>query len=952
MKKRLPILTIALLISCFSAAYGQGWEREYDTENFNNIRALPNGHFAFNSWNEVYIADGLGNILRTTSTDFPEITEGGISARNLLLMNDGSVTGWSYNNTLSDDTEPDKAFIYNLDPGTGQFRWSTLTPLPATTNSYYSAGRLLSFGDTCYYFLANLNNKPTGTSRPALIKLDSLGNILWYQHYLNPYTSDNNGTAFNFSIHPDGGLVILVNDEFLSYYLLRVAMDGAPISTTRLDFSGVGGAGNISANTIIPQPDGSYLLSGRYFSENRGVVYRAEANGLVSWITELGGGPSSPGIKQQPDGTVLALANRFQNGSAIVMNALTADGDILWWNEYPHPFYQQGADFDFTPDGGFIIAGEIREYGQPVGQADIRGYLLKIGARGQLYNSQVEGYVFEDIDEDCSQLPEMPLKGWLVALEGADTLYALTDSLGRYARRLNPGGYQPRVYPPSNYWGLCPPPQVLIVPDFDTLSLNFPVQTAIACPNLQVDISAPFLRRCFDATYTVYYCNTGTVPAPDAYIEVELDAYLTFNSATLPVSNQQGDTYTFQLGDIDVGECGSFQIQATVDCDDTVLGQTHCTTAHIYPDSICNPPMNWSGASVEVGGACQGDSVRFFIQNVGTAPTSVPLDYLVIEDQVILRQGLFNLAPNAIENITLPATGATLRLEAEQEPFHPGNSMPTITIEGCGNPTDDISLGFTTQYWEDDGDDFISIDCQENIGSYDPNDKRANPKGFGAGQFIEPNTDIEYHIRFQNTGSDTAFTVRIMDQLAEALDITTVRPGASSHPYSFNIRPGRWLEFRFDNILLPDSDTNEPASHGFVKFRVAQLPGLPDSTTIQNRAAIYFDFNEPVITYPYQHIVMRDFLPAILQPDPEGQSTTRIYPNPFDESCTIELENVKEEQPVRMEIFDSLGRLVRRDQYSGPSFTFQRKKLPRGIYFYQVGPADSGRASKGKLIIQ
>ena len=44
------------------------------------------------------------------------------------------------------------------------------------------------------------------------------------------------------------------------------------------------------------------------------------------------------------------------------------------------------------------------------------------------------------------------------------------------------------------------------------------------------------------------------------------------------------------------------------------------------------------------------------------------------------------------------------------------------------------------------------IHCAENIGSYDPNDKSASPTGFGVDHIIRENTDIEYKIRFQNTG--------------------------------------------------------------------------------------------------------------------------------------------------------------------------------------------------------
>ena len=56
------------------------------------------------------------------------------------------------------------------------------------------------------------------------------------------------------------------------------------------------------------------------------------------------------------------------------------------------------------------------------------------------------------------------------------------------------------------------------------------------------------------------------------------------------------------------------------------------------------------------------------------------------------------------------------------------------------------------------------------------------------------------------------------------------------------------LTFTFDNILLPDSTSNEPGSHGFVQFSVQPKAGLVPKTRIDNFSDIYFDYNEPVRT--------------------------------------------------------------------------------------------------------
>ena len=134
-------------------------------------------------------------------------------------------------------------------------------------------------------------------------------------------------------------------------------------------------------------------------------------------------------------------------------------------------------------------------------------------------------------------------------------------------------------------------------------------------------------------------------------------------------------------------------------------------------------------------------------------------------------------------------------------------------------------------------------------GSYDPNEKLVTPQGV-----IFRSDTLRYQINFQNVGTDTAFNIVVRDTLGSNLDITTIESGASIHPYMFNIA-GRELSWTFANINLPDSTTSEPKSHGFVSFRVRPISDALLGTDIQNRAAIYFDFNPPVITNTVHSII-------------------------------------------------------------------------------------------------
>jgi len=112
--------------------------------------------------------------------------------------------------------------------------------------------------------------------------------------------------------------------------------------------------------------------------------------------------------------------------------------------------------------------------------------------------------------------------------------------------------------------------------------------------------------------------------------------------------------------------------------------------------------------------------------------------------------------------------------------------------------------------------------------SHDPNDKSLMPIGKNAANTILQNDSVLlYTIRFQNTGNDTAFTVVVKDTLSPYLDPATIVPGASSHPYTFDLSGNGILTFRFDNIMLPDSNVNEPTSHGYFNYSIKQKKNNP-----------------------------------------------------------------------------------------------------------------------------
>ncbi len=133
-------------------------------------------------------------------------------------------------------------------------------------------------------------------------------------------------------------------------------------------------------------------------------------------------------------------------------------------------------------------------------------------------------------------------------------------------------------------------------------------------------------------------------------------------------------------------------------------------------------------------------------------------------------------------------------------------------------------------------------------GSMDPNQITVSPIGAGPQHITPPDYRLHYMVEFENTGTDTAFKVIIIDTLPSFLNPNSLLVEMASHNYLVELLSDSILKFTFDNILLPDSNTNTIESKGYITFGIDQDPGLSDGVVITNKAEIYFDFNLPVVT--------------------------------------------------------------------------------------------------------
>jgi uncharacterized repeat protein (TIGR01451 family) len=464
------------------------------------------------------------------------------------------------------------------------------------------------------------------------------------------------------------------------------------------------------------------------------------------------------------------------------------------------------------------------------------------------------GTAYYDINNNCQQDTDEPaIPNALIQVNGGEH-YAYTNNNGNYHIGADVGTYTLSVQVPNALWDtsmVCTNTFSITTENYgDTLYQNFALQANILCSLLSVDIGTAELRPCFSSNYNVQYCNQGTLPEDAAYIDITLPDALTLQTADLPYTQPQAGVYRFEVGDLAIGQCHSFTFTVLVDCGAT-LGTTACVLANINPIPDC-----WSslvdGYQLAVSGDCNGNEVLFTIENLsGDMPDST--QYRIYQDDILSAVGNVKLQSMEQKNISITGNGSLYRLVVKNNSTSIYASDPQALVANCGGNS---QFGaFLLNVSEGDDSPFFERDCQIIIGSYDPNDKQAVPRGIGEQHIVAKNEEIEFKIRFQNTGTADAINIFILDTLdLQNLDFSTLRMGIVSHEYTTELT-GNVLRINFDNIHLPDSTTNEPASHGFVKYHIRTKSNLNGGEIISNTANIYFDYNAPITTNTTQHTI-------------------------------------------------------------------------------------------------
>lgn len=953
MTKHIFTLLLSLAVS-FS--YGQGWERIYSGGGQDEAHAVaitPDGGYilagVYSNVNLQLIKVDVDGFLQWSKFN---LVVGAAQANAIVVTPDSSyvVAGWRGSGSSRD------GFIMKTD-FSGNLLW--MNSIGVTGPDEITDMKMLADGSFVFTG-TDFNN-----SQMRVVRTDASGNLLWSQNF---GLLDFQEFGYGLTIANNGDIVAVgerrKDPNVKDIFVVRLTPSGNLVWENTFsiaqDVDEVG-------RSITAATDGGFVIAG--FAKiqavpQQGLLLKIDGNGstIPVWFqTYPDKAQVLNDVENDGSGGFIVAGRTPEVGGTGVQNEtylarINNQGIKMWENSAGKTGLSEGLAVNISSDGGFVAVGYAATSTSPF-SAQKYSYMVRTDAEGKLFTNYLSGKLYFDGNADCNfDNGETPLKDWLIRVESPDfTRYISTDADGKYFIMVDTGIYNLRVFTPNAYWTTCESNiTVPIFTPYDTIDTEIGIVKLQNAPYNEVDIQTSILKRCTDNTYTVNYCNSGTIPSLNTTVTIEKSSEFAITDASLPYF-QTGDSLIFNIGTLQPGQCGSFTLTAFLDCN-VELGTAHCLRAHITPDTFSGN-FNWDGAIIEARAACEEGRVKLSVANKGTNPNGNTLEYVIIEDLIVLftippsvTSGfIWNLAPNGGDTTVydIEATGKTYRLIAQQTLGYPGMSVPSAAVEGCvTDTTSSASIGYYTMFPDDDAEPFAASDCQEvNDVSFNPTFlKRGHPKGYDEPRYIRPETDLDYLIHFKNTGPNVVETVIVRDTLSPWLDPSSVRAGAASDAYDYQIYGNGIVEFRFNNINLA------PEASGFAKFRVSQMPNLPCGTEILNQAAITYGFGAAEMTNQTLHTVCDSFLVTVSSKEIfQPGADLHVYPNPFTESALFEVTGVKAKE-FTLEIFDSRGRLIFNQQQSASNFRLFRNQMPAGHLYYRLS-ADGKAIASGKLLV-
>lgn len=916
-----PVFCFLFSVVLFTTLRAQGWERLYGPGNAADFLQTPDGGFllagVYNDWQApdkawLQKTDGSGNVEWMRRYNVGDTLEAYAAVQ--LLDGQHIVAAGDY--LLSwQQGQPEHfgAFLHKLDAGGNLLAEVRFNPTPNQNTDYQTADLSVSpAGDILVAVQVG--------NASLLLAFDANLQLLWQ--------TSCPATITQTAILADGS-VLMCGAKNNAMYLAKTNAAGALIWEKTYEPG--------EARMALTD-DGNIILA------KNGKILKVNTSGDLVWSKSGPGGGTPNWITEDQEGNLLVTGFYNANFTFVFLLAKYDPNGNKIWEKSPHQS-MFGASSSAKPlattDGGIAMAGHRNGHSM----------LIRSDAGFDLYRSWIAGSMYHDLDDDCVRDPdEKALKRFYASATDANgTVWSESIRDGQYAFQVPPGTYEvaisKRSLDPEN-WLPCDAQSAVVGAATDTAQIPaVGVKSLVDCPRPQLRAAIPKVRSCKEGRYNLQFYNLGTQKATDVRIEVELAENLDYLGSSMTLISQNGQKLLFDIGDLDIDGEGTATIDVFCACD-AATGDLSCSTFRILPDTCYAVLPDWDHSVVKIDASFDPAQLYFTLQNVGTGDMAQARWYRLRNTCLtVVGAGTFQLGAGESLDLTFPNQAVVYYFEAEPAPNQPYIPGSAWLLSRCQpGPPETSWMNNST------GSPFYDVDCMEVSNSFDPNDIRVTPRGDGPeGAILADESELRYMIRFQNTGNDTAYTVSIRDTLPAWLDALSVVPGPSSHRYTFDLQ-NNTLKFHFAGINLPDSTANREGSQGYVEFTVRMKPKLAPGVRIENRAAIYFDFNAPVITNTALNTIASPILVSVDEA-PAGQPAAlplRVSPNPAVHSAVFRFETAVEGQ---LRLYDAGGRQIRQTPVAGEWLELNCRDMEPGIYFFRILTAE-GETAQGKLVKQ
>jgi uncharacterized repeat protein (TIGR01451 family) len=732
-----------------------------------------------------------------------------------------------------------------------------------------------------------------------IIRTDSIGNIIWTKLY----GGTNDESSYSILEASNGDLVVggftASNDSDITtvthggtdYWFLRVSSNGTVINSATY-----GGSFDEWLNSMCKSPDGGFLLCGWTTSSDFDVtsffggrdywVVKIDSNGVKQWEHSYGasGNDWAASVISINNGYVITGASNSgivtgssYGGTDIYTVAIDTIGNVIWQNQFGGSGNDESYEVIHTMDNGYALIGaSISDDGQIVGNFGIFDFMIcKLDSGGNtLWTKSLGGSALD-----------WPVSA--VEANNGDIIAFGSTASNDYYIHTNYGGW--------DLWMTC------LTNNFNVVSGRY--YTDLNSNNLYDAGDVPNVSKLITDTISHQYAFTDTSGNYLLYLVDTGNYFVNANSLLYHINSPSDYSgYFGTLNNVDTGK----------DFASSPVPGVNDLTVSLSPIGRFRP----------------GFSTSYYIHycNDGTT-TLVPTITFVTDPQLAFDSAA--IVPSSVNSDTIIFSGDTLNPgQCQTFPvwLHVLNSagigdtiISTVNID-AGVP--DTTQSNNSYSWTS----FVS-------GSFDPNDKSVNTPVIYSDQLNNPDY-LDYVIRFQNTGNDTAFTVLVTDMISDKLDINTLDIVSSVFPVSINFDPLlRILSFKFENILLVDSGTNEPASHGYIHFRIKPNTALAVNDVISNSANIYFDFNDAILT---NTVTTEVRLPLFVFRNDDDLSFN-IYPNPVKNDLQVNLPPIQIQKIKSIRIYDNYGRMVQVSKTQDKNkLTLHANSFVSGVYFLEI----------------